>query len=225
MTEAILENKSVPFSKKVKNWIVAQLGIFLFLSLMRSLRFSVKGLEHREKARKGHPKESHIIAIWHENAFCTVSGHRGQGLVPMISLSKDGEMISKVCVKIGYRPPVRGSSSRGGKSVKDAMMAALKDGATGAITVDGPRGPRREVKFGVVKIASDTGVAIVPSSAKISKMWVLRSWDRFRLPKPFAKVEVFYGPPLFVPPGLDKEGLKEYADKLRGSLNALEEGG
>jgi hypothetical protein len=224
MTEAAVTQKRSSPGKRFKNWLLAKLAMALFINLMRTIRYRVEGAHFRDEAKKKHPKGSHIIAIWHENSFATVSGHRNQSLVPMISMSNDGEMIARICIRLGYKPPVRGSSSRGGRGVKEAMVKAIQGGASGAITVDGPRGPRRQVKFGVIKIASDTGAPIVPSSGKVSRMWVFRSWDRFRLPKPFSKVTVTYGKPVYVPPNIDKSQMQKYADELADNLNALEEG-
>lgn len=221
MTDAI-DTTEKPLSNRLKRWFLIRLCMCVFIGLMHTIRYRFENLEYREQIKKHHPNGAHIFALWHENIFAAVSAHRGQGILPMISLSNDGEMITRICTRLGYQPPVRGSSSRGGHDAMNTMVNAIKDGAVGAMTVDGPRGPRREVKLGIIRIASKTGVPIVPCSAKTSRMWIFRSWDRFRLAKPFAKITIIYGKTVFVPPMIAKSEMKKYADELAHNLNALE---
>jgi len=208
--------------KRFKDWCLMQIGIGAFLLFRSTMRFRVVNPEYREAAKKVGPNGSHIVAIWHENSFSSVSGHAHQGLTPMISLSKDGEAIARVCKAIGYKTPVRGSSSKGGSTVKKLMVEELLNGGVAAITVDGPRGPRREVKYGVIKIASETGAPIVPNGCFSKRKWIFRSWDKFRLPKPFSEIQLIYGEPVYVPKDIDKEGIEKYAQILADRLNGCE---
>ena len=115
----------------------------------------------------------------------------------MISASRDGELISRVAGFFGY-VPIRGSSSRGGKEAAQEMVAALQAGRRCAITPDGPRGPRRELKMGVVQLAKMTGSPVVPFGFAVERGWRLRSWDQFIVPKPFSKAVFVYGEPILV---------------------------
>lgn len=222
LTSDAMQKTRPGFWDRLKMAILMNLAIYAFLLLRATMRFKIINMEEREKAAKIGPNGSHIIALWHENAFACVSGHAGHGLVPMISLSKDGEAISRVCIKLGYQPPVRGSSSRGGSNVKKMMADKMMSGDVGAITIDGPRGPRRKPKYGAIKIASETGAPIVPNVSYFKNPWVLRSWDRSRIPKPFSRVDVYYGEPIVIPPNLDKEGIAKYADIVEEKMNELE---
>jgi lysophospholipid acyltransferase (LPLAT)-like uncharacterized protein len=53
----------------------------------------------------------------------------------------------------------------------------------------------------------------------VSRSWTLGSWDRFAIPKPFARIEVVYGVPLEVGPG--KEGLRAGMSAVEAALHAM----
>jgi lysophospholipid acyltransferase (LPLAT)-like uncharacterized protein len=169
------------------------------------------------------PKGNFAIATWHQNAILGITGHRGQGTSIIISPSFDGELVAFVANRLGLGA-IRGSSSRGGKLALRSACELIEQGGSVAITVDGPRGPRHEVKPGIVALAFQSGVSILPMNAIADRYWVLhKTWDKFRIPKPFSKVKVIYGEPI----SLQKEGLTEQNfDELRvavaNSLHAIE---
>lgn len=136
----------------------------------------------------------------------------------MISASRDGELISTIARSMGYTP-VRGSSSKGGQEALKGMVRFMKEGKRCAITPDGPRGPRREVKKGVVDLARLTGCPVVPFAFEAQHCWRLRSWDRFIIPKPFSRAVFIYGEPIQVPrKGGDDE---EFLERIQGELDRV----
>ena len=147
--------------------------------------------------------EPPLWSLWHETILMSVWHHRDQGVSVMISASRDGELISRVAKFFGYIP-IRGSSSRGGKEAAQEMVEALRSGNRCAITPDGPRGPRRELKPGVVNLARLTGRAVVPFAFAAEHCWRLKSWDRFIIPKPFSRAIFVYGEPIRVSPDGDE---------------------
>lgn len=122
---------------------------------------------------------------------------RGRGVRALISTHADGEIIARIVARIGYETS-RGSTTRDGARALRDLMGALRDGKTIAVTPDGPRGPRHVFAAGVLLAARRTGAPIVLGRAVVDRAWVLRSWDRFIVPKPFARIELFHTPPLFV---------------------------
>ena len=100
------------------------------------------------------------------------------------------------------------------------MLEILRGGGEIAVTPDGPRGPAGVVKPGVVVAAQVTGVPIVPVAAVSSSSWRLRSWDGFRIPKPFARVRIVYGVPLRVSGEVSRSAA---AEMLRQRLDAVSE--
>ncbi|HXG10493.1 MAG TPA: lysophospholipid acyltransferase family protein [Gemmataceae bacterium] len=150
--------------------------------------------------------ERFIYAFWHESLLAPTV--RRTRVHILISQHADGEFIAQVCRFLGYGV-VRGSSTRGGS----LALLELMDRCTRshlAVTPDGPRGPRRQVKVGIVYLASRTGMAIVPVGVGYTRAWRFRSWDRFAVPHPFSTVVGVLGPAVRVPAGLDRDGLERY---------------
>lgn len=169
--------------------------------------------------RAPRPLEPAIYTLWHEHLLPLSLLHRGQGAAALVSRHRDGEILSRILERTGYRP-VRGSSSRGGREALEEMIRAARGGAPLAFTPDGPRGPPRRCKTGVVRAAVRTGLPIVPVGAASSRGWRLDSWDGFLVPGPGATVHVSYGAPLSVAngredaPEADDDLLVEWASRV-----------
>lgn len=184
---------------------VARLAVeagWLALRLLRLLvRVEAVGRERLAAARAS--GRGVLIALWHGRILLPILEHRDEGIVPMVSLSRDGEMIARTVEKLGYRT-VRGSSSRGGREAMRELAGILAaPGTTGAIMPDGPRGPRHVLKPGVVQIARESGALIVPMSWGAARPIRFRSWDRFQVWRPFSRAVVLYGEPISCPPDGD----------------------
>jgi lysophospholipid acyltransferase (LPLAT)-like uncharacterized protein len=91
------------------------------------------------------------------------------------------------------------------------------------ITPDGPRGPRRELKPGVIMIASQSGLAVVPVGIGFVRAWRFRSWDRFALPLPGSTIVGLVGEPIEVPRDLDRRGLQTWVEIVEGEMGRLME--
>lgn len=141
--------------------------------------------------------DSILYAFWHGVQLPLIYTHRNMNIRIMISRSKDGSLVSAVCEKMGFNP-VRGSSSRGGISAARELVASLKKHRPGAITPDGPKGPAKEVKKGVSLVPKRSGAPVIPYGAAAFPAVKLKSWDRFLIPVPFARLVVAEGRP--VPP-------------------------
>ena len=155
-----------------------------------------------------------LFALWHGRMFLSILEHRGQGIATMASQSKDGELIARWLERNGYRA-TRGSSSRGGGQALRELVRHVRAGGHAALTVDGPRGPAREVQAGIVQLAKLTGGWILPITSSSSRPRFLASWDRYLLPLPFSRGIVAYGEPFSIPPGLpDEEAARRIAEAL-----------
>ena len=151
-------------------------------------------------------RQPHVFLLWHEVLLPLLWQHRHQGVAIVVSEARDGKYLSDLAQSLGYRT-VRGSSTRGGARALLGAVRELRAAGAVAFTPDGPRGPRRELKPGVVTAAQRGGAAIVPIHAEADRAWRLHSWDRFVIPKPLARVSVIYGRPFEVAEG--KAGLAE----------------
>ncbi len=138
-----------------------------------------------------------LLAVWHGRLLGVLLHQQGSGMVTMASLSADGALAAGAVASLGCRA-VRGSASRGGSQALRQLRRQLQAGAPLAgLTVDGPRGPFRQVKGGIVVAARWLGLPIVPASFSTNRGRVLGSWDRMLVPAPLAQVWVGYGQPIF----------------------------
>jgi lysophospholipid acyltransferase (LPLAT)-like uncharacterized protein len=183
--------------RRLVAWLAVETG-WLLLGLLRLLvRVQVVDRHFLQEARStGRPV---LIAIWHGRILLPILQHRGQGVVPMVSMSRDGEMIARTVERLGYRT-VRGSSSRGGREAMRALIERLSvPGTVGAIMPDGPKGPRHQLKPGVVQIARESGALVLPMTWGARRPIRFNSWDRFQLWRPFSRAVVMYGEALPMP--------------------------
>jgi lysophospholipid acyltransferase (LPLAT)-like uncharacterized protein len=161
-----------------------------------------------------------IFAFWHARLLPLVYTHRRRSIAVLISRHRDGELIARIITRLGFLAG-RGSSTRGGEEGIRDMLRHAEERRMLAITPDGPRGPAEEVKPGLVYLASRTGFPILPVATASSSAWVLRSWDRFRIPRPFARVVVAYGDPIVVPPKLTDPEVDLWRLRVEGAIRGL----
>lgn len=189
-------------------------SVFLGAPLLRLLGYTwrveeVNAEPWRALTRAGQP---YLLSSWHGQLLTHVWANRFRGLCAMVSLHGDGEIISRIIMGLGFRS-VRGSSSRGGREAMIGMLQELADGRSCAITPDGPRGPAGVAHPGVLNIAIRSGAPIVPIRTESSRAWHLKSWDRFQVPKPFARVRVIYGDP-WLPSAADDTAMAELLTRM-----------
>lgn len=161
-----------------------------------------------------------IIAFWHNRVFGGTFFWRGRGIVVMTSKSFDGEYIARFIQRFGYGAS-RGSSSRGGGRALVEMDQCLQAGLDVAFTVDGPRGPVYEAKPGPVLLARRSGHLVLPMHVAVSRYWEVSSWDRFQIPKPFAKAVAALGEPIEVAPDADDDAVAAANARLQATLDTL----
>ena len=196
--------------------------IRLWWRLCRVVR--VEGAQHLDEALALGP--SFLPCYWHQHQlFCgkyLLEQQRARGIKVgwLISPSVDGEIGAMLVARLGAQV-IRGSSTHtGARALRDYYQALVKDGISPAITPDGPRGPRYQFKPGALLLAQMSGRPIVPMAYAASSAWRIK-WDRFVIPKPFARVAIAIGPPRHVPRTLDAQALlrlqEEMARELRGA--------
>jgi lysophospholipid acyltransferase (LPLAT)-like uncharacterized protein len=161
-------------------------------------------------------REPYIFALWHGRMLLPIWRHRGQGVATMASKSKDGEVIARWLENNGYFA-VRGSTNKGGARGIVVLKRYLEAGHAAALTVDGPKGPPRVVQEGIVTLARRTAAWILPVSAGTSRPRFLRSWDRYLVPKTFARSFVTYGEPFRLGAEPDRDALA----RIKGAIDEV----
>lgn len=204
-------------------WLSTNLAGRLLGLLMRTCRVEI--LSPREEQlylKEGHPA---IAATWHRGAifFLYFFGRLRPAI--MVSRSKDGEFLARFIAHYGG-VPVRGSSSKGGGLALKTMVDMVKSGQVrfAATVADGPRGPRYQAKPGMILLAMQTGLPLLPIMWSADRAWVLKkTWDHTIIPKPFAKVKIVCGRELRYPAHLDKEEMEAARQELERELNRLKD--
>ena len=163
----------------------------LFYGLNRRI---VKGRRnYLELTKNG---ESVIIAVWHGHLLSVFYDLRDLNINALAGTHNDAEEISRIASAWGWRM-IRGSSKEKGSLAYKAILRVLKKpGSIFFITPDGPTGPRRIPKPGLIRAAQMTGASIIPVSVHSTRNWQFRNWDIFHLEKPFGKIFINYGEPI-----------------------------
>ncbi len=165
-----------------------------------------------------------IYAMWHAHQFCIHGIRHRSKLHVLVSRSRDGEIIADVVERWGFKT-VRGSKGKkGAVEATMQMISILKNGENCAMMVDGPKGPARVVKDGVIKIAKMAGVPIVPVYwySKNPTFAKFPSWDEMRCPIFSTNLINLYGEPIYVPQDGDALAEEQARLELQKSLENLE---
>jgi hypothetical protein len=167
-----------------------------------------------------------IFCFWHQCVLPCAIYYRTTGATILISRSFDGELITRILGKFGFHA-VRGSSSRGAREGLLGLKDVIESGKPAIFTADGPRGPIHQTKMGPVKLAQMTGARIGAFHLQPERAWVMGSWDRFLVPKPFTRICVSWARWTDVPADLPDEQFEVKRQELnenieRARLRAIE---
>jgi hypothetical protein len=145
-----------------------------------------------------------IFCFWHQCVLPCAVYYRKTGATILISQSFDGELITRILGLLGFHA-VRGSSSRGAREGLVGLKDVIESGRPAIFTADGPRGPIYQTKMGPIKLAQMTGARIGAFHLQPERAWVMGSWDRFLVPKPFTRIVVSWARWTVVPADLAAE--------------------
>ncbi|MGD0309056.1 MAG: lysophospholipid acyltransferase family protein [Acidobacteriota bacterium] len=206
------------YIESAKIWLISLLGYWAIRLIGGTLRWQVEGWENLRSIQAAN--KNTIYTFWHGRIFMGTYFFRNLGIVVMTSQNQDGEYIARVIQRFGYGV-ARGSSTRGSTGALVEMIRELRNKHDVAFSIDGPTGPRYVAKPGAVWIASKTGDAVFPFNLSAEKKWVLNSWDHFQIPKPFSRVLVLMGAPIYVKENATEAELEDFQRQLQHSLEDL----
>jgi lysophospholipid acyltransferase (LPLAT)-like uncharacterized protein len=173
--------------------------------------------EHDGLKLRGDPT---VFSTFHQGLLYSIQHFRDRDGVIMASRSRDGDLVAAVLRRFGFRS-VRGSDSRYGRGALKAMIAALREGASGGMVCDGSRGPYGAVKIGVVALAKHSGRPLVPCGCWMTRKLLLRNWDRTLIPLPFTRICFAYGEPIRVAADATREESEAIRRELAERITAL----
>lgn len=201
------------------SWLLQELISIFFVSYMKFVYVTSKKKFINEDKFIAAIKDPAplIITFWHNRLLMApFIVRKRKKLYPdhkVMSLASehgDGRFVGKIMEKFGMisilgstnnsRKPSRGIST----SSLRTIIKNLKKGYSFGITPDGPRGPNQKINGEVVAIAKIAKANIIAASYSSSKMKILNSWDKFKVPLPFATL-CFYFDETLIKPGNDQE--------------------
>ena len=203
------------------NWCIASAATLIFRTLFLTVRAEYPRLA--DSASPYIPPKGDrrfCFCLWHDAIVACLFSSRTYNLAALISRHQDGSYLTYAIRKLGLFP-VRGSASRGGAQATKQLIE--QPDLHVCITPDGPRGPRREMKDGIVFLASRTGRSIVPGAVTATRYWAAPAgWSDLLIPKPFSTVIMLAGDPIEVPPDLTREEISEVATQVQREMDRLE---
>ena len=204
-------------SDSVSIQIKTILGSILLKFIYGSNLKDVKGRENYESLIK--EGKSVILSVWHGQLLSVVHDLRKEKFYAIAGTHEDAEIISRIATKWGWNM-VRGSSKeKGDVAYKEMVRILKKSGELVFITPDGPTGPARIPKPGIIRAAQATNSVIIPTSVHSTRRWGFTNWDTFYLEKPFGKIYIQYGEPIFFN---KKQDFDECSQILIEKMNELE---
>lgn len=158
-----------------------------------------------------------IYCFWHQCVLPCTFYFRWSRAIILISRSFDGELITRILRMFGF-DAVRGSNSRAGREGLMGLKRTIENGQTAIFTADGPRGPIYETKMGPIKLAQLTGAPIDVFHLQPERAWVMNSWDRFLVPRPFTRIIVSWAKGVIVPQDLSPDQLESKRLELNAAI-------
>lgn len=212
-------DRTQPFTlrQRILLWLITWAGFFVIRLIGPTLRLSVSFEEAAPAALETRPL---VLAFWHSCIFPAIYAWRNLAIRVMSSDSFDGEYTGRIIRKFGF-VKVRGSSSRGAVRALLGMRRDIEQGWTVAFTIDGPKGPRFVAKPGPVLLARTTGAPMVAFHIALEKAWILNTWDRSMIPKPFSRALLRISRQIRVPER--PQSKDSYHAELQASLDRVRE--
>ncbi len=217
--EATAERESIrsfSLSDRLKLWLISWAGYLLIRLIGPTLRFQFLPEPGCLADARGSGPPC-IWSFWHRCVIPAAYQFRDQKIAVMTSRSFDGEYIARIIQKLGFGS-VRGSSSRGAVGALFGMRQELEQGHSVAFTIDGPRGPRYVAKPGPVLLAKKTGAPLGCFYIAVERAWILNSWDRMIIPKPFSRAALYGSAPVYVPADADDSQMSALHQQMQETL-------
>lgn len=230
MPEAIagiqIAERGRPLGSPLWVWFQFRLVPFLAAHLVKlvayTLRVGYEGLDPVEDlvARN----QRFILTFWHRRLAMMPLAYpfrrQGRGVAILSSDSRDGERSAATWRWFGIHA-VRGTAADDGAKALVRMIRAVKEGWDFGITPDGPKGPRQQLKPGVLALARKTGARIVPVCVAFDRCIELKTWDAMVIPIPFARCTVSFGAPL-LSTETDDAGLELVLNRMESAAEEVQ---
>ena len=207
-------------TRETEQWLAHKVGVPFAYHVLKWIKGTWK--IERVNGERANLKPC-IYAIYHGDLI--VAAYELPRILPNVdvltSRSRDGTLVARFVHMFRGARTIRGGSSKGGTGALLQMRRSVMKGRAVVIPIDGPRGPEGVVKPGVIAVASQSGVPIIPGAVLATSAWRFPSWDRMMVCKPFAKIKLVYGEPFYVPPDLERPELEQKRAELEAIMREM----
>jgi lysophospholipid acyltransferase (LPLAT)-like uncharacterized protein len=216
-SEVVPGSRRFTLRQRIVLRIIIAAGYWFIRLIGPTLRVCVS---REEGAQQSVGQRPLVHNFWHPSIIPATYLFRDAGIRVMSSNSYDGEYMGRIIHRFGF-VAVKGSSSRNAVRALLGLRRALQQGWAVAFSIDGPRGPRYQVKPGPVALARSSGVPLSTFHIAVKNAWVLNTWDRLIIPKPFSRILMRFGKLIPVPAEASEEDLERYQQELQDSLDRI----
>ena len=204
--------------------LLSLIGSIYVLTVYKTSKVNLKNRKKIENLLERN--ESFIYSFWHDQLLmCPLTWQSNSSIKVLISKHRDGDIIAQLISNLGFEA-IRGSThktnkikNKGGLLSARKMIKSLKNGISIGISPDGPKGPRHKVSDGILSISRLSKSVILPVVIGFKKKWVLNTWDKFIIPKPFNEITVIWGDP--IPAITNEKNNHQFKTKLESKMNNL----
>ena len=163
-------------------------------------------------------KKPFILAFWHGQLMMIGYVWKNKAILNMLASShSDGRFGAYIA---GYFNLKNISIEAKNKSPSlRRVFKVLNNGDYVGVTPDGPRGPNQKVSEGIIKIAINSQVPILPLGFASNKNFKLKSWDSFLITYPFSKCKFIWGDPIIIPSTTKDDEIEKYKLFLEEKIN------
>ncbi len=204
--------------------LLSLIGSIYVLTVYKTSKVNLKNRKKIENLLERN--ESFIYSFWHDQLLmCPLTWQSNSNIKVLISKHRDGDIIAQLISNLGFEA-IRGSThktnkikNKGGLLSARKMIKSLKNGISIGISPDGPKGPRHKVSEGILSISRLSKSVILPVGIGFKKKWVLNTWDKFIIPKPFNEITVIWGDP--IPAITNEKNNHQFKTKLESKMNNL----
>jgi len=192
--------------------------VWVLLQLVgRTWRFETIAEEGATPLPYGAGAGAEIFCFWHQCVLPCTFYYRRTGATIIVSQSFDGELITRILELFGFKT-TRGSSSRGAREGLLGLKQVIESGKPAIFTADGPRGPIYRTKMGPIRLAAMTDARIGAFHLQPQRAWIMHSWDRFLVPKPFTRIVVSWARWTHVPMDPAEDRFEQKREELNAAL-------
>ena len=204
--------------------LISLVGSIYILTVYKTSKVNLKNRKKIENLLERN--ESFIYSFWHDQLLmCPLTWQSNSSIKVLISKHRDGDIIARLISNLGFEA-IRGSThktnkikNKGGLLSARKMIKSLKNGISIGISPDGPKGPRHKVSEGILSISRLSKSVILPVGIGFKKKWVLNTWDKFIIPKPFNEITVVWGDPISAI--TNEKNNHQFKIKLESKMNNL----